>query len=244
MKNKNNIKIFLSGFIFCLIITNTIVFGESIKKSISVEFRNIKLVIDGVERITKDEPFLYNDKAYVPLRLVSESLGKDVTWDGKNNKIYIGITKEQAENGYDIKSSDDKTQISLLPGWKEDDNTNIDAKLTVRNKDAYIMIIQEDKSSFSDDTSIDDYTNIIKEHMLSKAKNPSISESNNLLVNGYNSKQFEFVAEISNYKLTYLVTIIETPTSFYQVIGWTTQDVFEKNKDMLNKIVQTFKELQ
>lgn len=34
-------------------------------------------------------PFIYNNRTYVPLRFVSEGLGKQVQWDGNNNSVYI-----------------------------------------------------------------------------------------------------------------------------------------------------------
>ena len=57
---------------------------------------NIKLVVDGAPVTPKDaagnavEPFSCNGTTYLPVRAVASALGKEVTWDGNTNTVYIG----------------------------------------------------------------------------------------------------------------------------------------------------------
>lgn len=54
------------------------------------------IYVDGIKLEPTDangnpvETFVYNGTTYVPLRAVSESLGKSVKWDGANKRAYIG----------------------------------------------------------------------------------------------------------------------------------------------------------
>lgn len=54
------------------------------------------IYVDGIKLEPTDangnpvETFIYNGTTYVPLRAVSESLGKSVKWDGTNKRAYIG----------------------------------------------------------------------------------------------------------------------------------------------------------
>ena len=70
--------------------------ASSLTKSISVTYRDIKLVIDGELITPKDaggntvEPFIYNGTTYLPVRAVGEAFGKEVSWDGNTSTIYIG----------------------------------------------------------------------------------------------------------------------------------------------------------
>lgn len=54
------------------------------------------IYVDGIKLEPTDangnpvETFIYNGTTYVPLRAVSESLGKSVKWDGANKRAYIG----------------------------------------------------------------------------------------------------------------------------------------------------------
>ena len=65
-------------------------------RTLEVTYKDIKLVIDGQEVVPKDaagnvvEPFQANGTTYLPVRAVGEALGKEVTWDGNANTVYIG----------------------------------------------------------------------------------------------------------------------------------------------------------
>lgn len=64
-------------------------------KTIEV-FTGVDIYVDGIKMEPKDangkpvETFVYNGTTYVPLRAVSQSLGKNVNWDGANQRVYIG----------------------------------------------------------------------------------------------------------------------------------------------------------
>lgn len=53
---------------------------------------DIKLVVNGVPvAVSADnEPFIYGGRTYVPLRVVSEALGYDVSWDANTSSVIIG----------------------------------------------------------------------------------------------------------------------------------------------------------
>lgn len=65
-------------------------------RTIEVTYRDIKLVVDGVQVSLKDglgnsvEPFISEGTTYLPVRSVGEALGKEVVWDGETSTVYIG----------------------------------------------------------------------------------------------------------------------------------------------------------
>lgn len=69
--------------------------AASTKKTITVTI-GVPIYVDGVEMKPTDangnpvETFLYNGTTYVPLRAVSQYLGKAVKWDGTSRRVYIG----------------------------------------------------------------------------------------------------------------------------------------------------------
>ncbi|MFC4101529.1 stalk domain-containing protein [Paenibacillus xanthanilyticus] len=66
--------------------------GAQIKAQLAPQ---IMMLLEGrAIGMPSDAPITYNGKTYVPLRLVSESLGYDAKWDGKNNTIAITAPEE------------------------------------------------------------------------------------------------------------------------------------------------------
>jgi hypothetical protein len=59
-------------------------------KNIEVFYNINDIKIDKVSNMPHQDPFIYMSTAYVPLRFVSEELGAEVRWDGKNRVIHIG----------------------------------------------------------------------------------------------------------------------------------------------------------
>ena len=74
------------------------------KRTIEANYMGIKLVVDGVAVTPKDatgntvEPFVSSGTTYLPVRAVANALGKEVTWDGSTNTVYIGQVPGAAEN--------------------------------------------------------------------------------------------------------------------------------------------------
>ncbi len=90
----------LQGLIAGALIGATITGGTVIAKNgnemIEALYNNIKIYVDGVKIEPKDangnsvEPFIYNGTTYLPVRAVGEAIGKQVSWDGSTQSVYIG----------------------------------------------------------------------------------------------------------------------------------------------------------
>lgn len=72
------------------------VYVDKSKKTIDVDYLDIRLVVDGKEVTPRDangkvvEPFAYQGTTYLPVRAVGEALGKTVRWDGENKIVHLG----------------------------------------------------------------------------------------------------------------------------------------------------------
>lgn len=80
----------------CGVATSFAFAANAIRKTVTIEYANIKMVVDGIPVTPQDangktvEPFIYNGTTYLPVRAVGDAIGKQVTWDGKSKTVYLG----------------------------------------------------------------------------------------------------------------------------------------------------------
>lgn len=89
-------------------------------RTIQVGYRDIKINVNG-KRIYPDvEPFIYNGRTFVPIRVVSEALNKTVIWNGNTNTIDINDKQagEKEEEIFQVKNVIDGDTIELENGQK------------------------------------------------------------------------------------------------------------------------------
>ena len=93
-------KKFIAGLLVGMMLMTGAVYAAGGK--IEVSLQSLKYYFDGVEKTPNSQGFIYNGTTYVPIRFMAETLGKEVTWDGEKNAIYIG---QKPEGLSPIKSS-------------------------------------------------------------------------------------------------------------------------------------------
>ncbi|WP_282935572.1 peptidylprolyl isomerase [Paenibacillus sp. RC67] len=79
------------GLSLGVMLTGSVAYASG--SQIEVYFQNIKYMFDGIVKTPTEEQgqgFIYNGTTYVPLRFVSEALGKEVQWDGDTQTAWIG----------------------------------------------------------------------------------------------------------------------------------------------------------
>jgi foldase protein PrsA len=88
---KDKLKGLVVGLCLGTMLTGSIVYASGTQ--IEVYFNNLKYMFDGAEKKPADDQgkgFIYEGTTYVPLRFVSEALGKQVEWDGDTDTIWVG----------------------------------------------------------------------------------------------------------------------------------------------------------
>lgn len=84
------------GLLIGTLLTGSLVFAKTGTETIEALYNNIKIYVDGVKIDSKDvngnavEPFIYNGTTYLPVRAVGEAIGKQVSWDGETQSVYLG----------------------------------------------------------------------------------------------------------------------------------------------------------
>jgi len=59
------------------------------RETITVDFNNISIAIDGQRIQTENEPFVFEGRTYLPVRDIANALGFDVTWEDSTNTVHL-----------------------------------------------------------------------------------------------------------------------------------------------------------
>ena len=90
--NKKMFIIVACILVFSLLIGGSMALARDGSARIDIMYRNIQLIVNGqqVPVSADNEPFIYGGRTYVPLRVVSEALGYNVSWDADTSSVIIG----------------------------------------------------------------------------------------------------------------------------------------------------------
>lgn len=155
---KKILAILIIGIILLLSATT---FAGGYFKRIDVLINNIKIEVDGNKIKTDTEPFIYNDRVFVPLRPISEGLGCEVTWDKIENKVIINKYRNFPECDYlngeifvygMITKIDYENKTIEIEQHIDDNSREVTPTLSIR-EDVIILLQRNDKTmniDFSD----------------------------------------------------------------------------------------------
>jgi uncharacterized membrane protein YkoI len=107
---------FIVGTVFgSLLLTGGIALAKTATETLSVEYRDIKIVVDGYTVTPKDgngapvEPFIVNGTTYLPVRAVAQAMNSTVSWDAATSTVTINTA------GYSGVPATTPTQPPLPP---------------------------------------------------------------------------------------------------------------------------------
>lgn len=111
------------------------------------------------------------------------------------------------------------------------------------DRELYVIVIDESKAkiiSFGLDYDLETYMKIASRTLDSAG----MYVNKPLTINNYKALQTEIKTKHKDKMVVYKLTAIETPKFFYQVLVWTTEDRYDSNKEDMEKIVSSFKEVE
>ncbi|NOV03222.1 hypothetical protein GC097_24790 [Paenibacillus sp. LMG 31457] len=110
----------------------------------------------------------------------------------------------------------------------------------------FFGVISEPKGSYSDGFNVSDYTELIIEQMneAEVIENLKVISQKELTIDGHPAREVQITGLIGKINAVYLLTFVETKTSFYQLNFWTGAKSIEDIQADLTKIASTFKELR
>jgi len=143
-----------------------------------------------------------------------------------------------------FKSSDNKFQVSASNSWKDaDGQLHPDSDLQIYNpqKEKYFMALLEPKEDFTD-SSLQKYYDIVTEPFVSSLDTPKQGDVKEVTINGNKALQYTLEGTADNVNVAYIVTVIETPTHYGQLMAWTLKSNWDGYKDEYTNLINSFKE--
>jgi hypothetical protein len=157
------------------------------------------------------------------------------------------------ENG--IKTIKNKDfSLDIPASLSEATGLNDDADLQYDNvfDELYVIVIGENKKDFKTQLgselafpdNIDGYLELLKNNMGETLKNVDFSKVHTHQINGMKAKTFAFEANIENNDIYYEFGVFEGKTKYYQVMTWTLLDKKAEHSLIMQKMINSFKELK
>ncbi len=152
---------------------------------------------------------------------------------------FCGIAQAQ-ESTY-VTSTDNQIMLKIPEGFSVMD-LNEAAALQYGNEDKgiYILVLNDTKEDI-EGWNIKKHSIITLAKLLSAVNSPQIEGPVNLAVNGYQGVQFIVKGSVGGHMIVYYHTTFETASAFSQVLVWTIPSQFDKNKNLMNSIIGSFK---
>jgi len=153
---KKNLVVLL--VVIVLLLLSAASFAGGYFKRIDVLITGTRIEVDGRIVETDTEPFIYDNRTFVPIRTIAEALGCEVKWDNEENKVIISKYKDFPEcdylNGeifvYGMITKIDYENKTIEIEQHIDDNTvEITPVLTV--KDDVVIILQRNNEAMNID---------------------------------------------------------------------------------------------
>lgn len=148
---KKTLSVLLVGIILLLSAAS---FAEGYFKRIDVLITGTRIEVDGRIVETDTEPFIYDNRTFVPIRTVSEALGCEVKWNNGENKVIISKYKDFPECDYlngeifvygMITKIDYENRVIEVEQHIDDNTIEVTPVLTVKD-DVVIILQRNDKA--------------------------------------------------------------------------------------------------
>jgi hypothetical protein len=152
-------------------------------------------------------------------------------------------------NGNVYVSPNGQIQVTLPSGWSKATGLNERAELEVSNapQNMYLIVLSESKADFQknrQDISLPKHSEITRGILVKSLTNVQTVGPKNLTINGNSALQYEILGKSGNLDIAYLHTTIETANNYHQMIAYTSQAEFSKNRSEMEEVINSFQEVK
>jgi hypothetical protein len=142
-----------------------------------------------------------------------------------------------------LKSPDGNFQITVPGSWQKDLRSAVGADINAGSPTdgTFVQVIIEPKVDFTEETTLDTYTEIVRKAMIEKLTEPKSSSPVSVAINGLPGRRYQIQGERANIKIAYIVTTVETSEHYHQIVAWTSLSRMEQNREILENVTDSFR---
>jgi hypothetical protein len=144
-----------------------------------------------------------------------------------------------------LTSPDGKLQLTVPVGWRNDPELHAEAGLRASNRlsEMYAIVLTQSKDDFAEKVTLEAFTDLTRQQVLSNINAPDATAPVAATVAKHPALQYTVRGVVENIKVVYLITVVETNTSFHQILTWTLHSRFDQNWHTLDEVTQSFREI-
>ena len=142
-----------------------------------------------------------------------------------------------------VTSPDKKFQITIPAGWSKTSELHNKAEIQAANKlrELYIIVLSEDQTDFSADMTLDKFTEITRNSLLTNYETPRATDIQTISISGNEARQYELRGTAAHVAVVLIVTTVKTPTHYHQILAWTLPSKWNANKATLKEVTESFR---
>ncbi len=159
----------------------------------------------------------------------------------------IGVKKQNGSPlTKKLSSADGKCALKLPATWYAKNKLNEQAGLQAADiaANSYVIVISESKKNFKADEPLEDYTDSIIEKAQEQVTGFKNTGVKSFKLGEYQAQQFEVTGAVEKTRLKWLLTTVDAPKNYHQIMVWTTEAKYEANKKLFEQIVESFEETE
>ncbi|HKQ52767.1 MAG TPA: hypothetical protein VJT74_10385 [Pyrinomonadaceae bacterium] len=145
-----------------------------------------------------------------------------------------------------LTSPDGRFQLTVPGDWRKETQLNEQASIQASNRvrETYVVLLSESKSDFTDEMSLERFTSLTRGNMMAGVRSAESAEPQPTNVSGNPALQYEIRGGVEGLNVVYIITTVETPEHYHQIITWTLPSRLEQHRPTLLDVTRSFKELR
>lgn len=153
-------------------------------------------------------------------------------------------TPSKASGFKALTSTDGALQFQVPDDWAPSE-LNPEAAVQARDPDteAYGMVIEDPRKPLKDYT-LERFADVQMEQLVTRLGLASLSAPKKVQADGKDAIQYQLKGFFDQIEVVYLFTFVETPDRFLKVVTWSLASEFEDNKEVLEQVSTSVRELK